>query len=294
MTTGLILGLLAETYVHPGSGQEEGESAVDLPVARERPTWYPFVPGSGVKGAFRDAARLRALEEKQGDEAAAEKAITPTFGDTDEAGRLVFSDAKLLLLPVRSLEHPYVWLTCPHLLQRLARDCERLLGVSLKLPKLDPAGKVIMGAGTGTGRLFLEELSFEITARKADIDVLAAVLKPLLAEDGAKERLAGQLTVVSDADLTWFARQGLPVQARNKLNAHKVSENLFYEETLPPDTLLYTLVSERRAGEIGHVTGLLDRRPWIQLGGNETLGQGWLKVARPGASDFPQDQGRTA
>ena len=51
MTTEII-GLLAETYIHPGTGQSAG--AIDLPVARERVTQYPFVPGSSMKGALLD------------------------------------------------------------------------------------------------------------------------------------------------------------------------------------------------------------------------------------------------
>jgi CRISPR-associated protein Cmr4 len=40
----MMLGLLAETPIHPGSGQDNG--AIDLPVQRERTTDYPVIPGS--------------------------------------------------------------------------------------------------------------------------------------------------------------------------------------------------------------------------------------------------------
>ena len=41
-----ILGLLAETPVHPGSGRSMG--VVDLPVAREAATDFPLLVGSGL------------------------------------------------------------------------------------------------------------------------------------------------------------------------------------------------------------------------------------------------------
>ncbi len=51
----MILGMLAETYIHPGSGQTTG--FVDLPVAREATTDYPVIVGSSMKGALNDQAR---------------------------------------------------------------------------------------------------------------------------------------------------------------------------------------------------------------------------------------------
>jgi CRISPR-associated protein Cmr4 len=218
----------------------------------------------------------------------------PTYGSSEEAGGLLFSDAKLMLLPVRSLTSPYVWLTCPHLLERYRRDCERLLGPRKRpaLPELKPTDeKVLVVDGPTTG-LFLEELVLTVDKTKApEIGQLADALATLVADDAVKKRLGAeytendtrkrdrsQLAVVSDASFTWFARHGLPVMARNVLDEHKVSRNLWYEEALPPDTLLYTLVSERKPGPLAKIRNLLDP-PYLQLGGNETVGQGWLKVA---------------
>ena len=49
-----ILGLLAETSIHPGAGRSMG--VVDLPVAREASTHYPVLVGSSLKGALKDKA----------------------------------------------------------------------------------------------------------------------------------------------------------------------------------------------------------------------------------------------
>ena len=42
-----ILGLLAETSIHAGTGR--GMGVVDLPVAREAATDYPVIVGSRLK-----------------------------------------------------------------------------------------------------------------------------------------------------------------------------------------------------------------------------------------------------
>ena len=51
-----MLGLLAETSIHPGAGRSMG--VVDLPVAREASTHYPVLVGSSLKGALTQAERI--------------------------------------------------------------------------------------------------------------------------------------------------------------------------------------------------------------------------------------------
>jgi CRISPR-associated protein Cmr4 len=63
---------------------------------------------------------------------------------------------------------------------------------------------------------------------------------------------------------------------------------LWYEETLPPETLLYTGISASKARDdsglnasnvLAAVTGLFKGKAWLQIGGNETVGMGWCAVA---------------
>jgi len=115
----IILALFAETFIHPGTGQSA--TAIDLPVAREAATDYPFIAGSSLKGALRDKARQMWLSSDDKDS----KEVDDLFGKQENAGNILVSDARLLLLPVRSLNSSYRWLTCPHLLERLHRDTKR-------------------------------------------------------------------------------------------------------------------------------------------------------------------------
>ncbi|HZV07943.1 MAG TPA: type III-B CRISPR module RAMP protein Cmr4 [Gemmataceae bacterium] len=262
MTTEII-GLLAETYIHPGTGQSAG--AIDLPVARERVTQYPFIPGSSMKGALLDASRGNGLDTDR------------LFGQQENAGQLLVSDARLLLLPVRSLTSPYVWLTCPYLIERFRRDMERA-GKGGALPKVTPLTDD-KALAAGTTDLFLEERLFAVENKPPE--ELAAAIGTLIPHAEARARLSRQLAIVTDKAFAWFAQYALPVQARNVLDEEKkTSKNLWYEEALSPDTLMYFVLGERADGAATKIATFLAERRYLQAGGNETVGQGWFAVRR--------------
>ncbi len=279
----VLLGLLAETFIHPGAGQTSG--VVDLPVSREAATDYPFIPGSSLKGALREAVASRTDQEGQ----------EYLFGHQEAAGNLLIGDARLLLLPVRSLDGVYKWVTCPHLLERFSRDWGRA-GVET-MPEV-PMGLKNEFLTTDTGSdqkksgqnlskspMFLEERSFRPAAATLD-DKWLDTIGDLIDNNTTRKRLPSQLVVVSDDDFVWFARFGLAVQARNVLKTEtKTSENLWYEETLPPDTLMYAVLAQRDTSSslMDALEMCLDDQlpSWLQVGGNETVGQGWFKLAWP-------------
>lgn len=279
--TAILVGMVAETFVHSGVGQVMG--GIDLPVARERTTDYAFMPGSGVKGGYKTWAK-----EQLGFNDAKCNAL---FGQADDAGKILFSDARLLLLPVRSLNTAYVWLTCPLLLERLARDIARIGAAA----GFDPA-KITVGTGTYlapvlSGSLALEEREFtkpnpgDIPASEKP-GLLGAIKK--LMPSVMQSRLERQLAIISDEDFAWFAKYALPVSAHNQLEEKtKKSKQLWHEETLPPDTVMYSILTERKdgAGNLADIVTALQgpdtKKHYAQFGGNETVGHGWfhLKVA---------------
>jgi CRISPR-associated protein Cmr4 len=100
-----------------------------------------------------------------------------------------------------------------------------------------------------------------------------------MSSQAAVDRLIKQLIVLHDGDFKWFASYGLPINARNVLDeGTKTSLNLWYEETLPQDSLFYTLFMQRHSGAIDLVKTLVNERPYLQVGGNETVGQGWFSL----------------
>lgn len=265
---GSILSLFAETSLHPGVGQVVG--AVDLPVAREKTTGYPVILGSSLKGALRDKA-----EQMWGE---GEEKLRRIFGESDQAGSLLITDARLLLLPVRSLPGPFKWVTCPYILERLKRDGE-LMGLSWDFDIPDPGDKVLVQEEMG--ELFLEEIVFS-TSKGKDLNKIVETLKEFIPHDSVKKRLETQLVIIDDKEFQYFAQYGLPINARNVLNKNKTSDNLWYEEVVPPDTLFYSLIFERKLTEgqndLYEVESLFKDSPYLQVGGNETIGQGWCRI----------------
>ena len=268
----LLYGMLAETSIHPGAGQSSG--FVDLPVAREAATDYPVVVGSSMKGALLSAARDRGWTDDERDR---------VFGKHDNAGGLLVSDARLLLLPVRSLTSHFMWVTSPHLIERYVRDRKRsghTEGTFDFTSLGDGDAEAPRYLGPDAGELFLEERQF--TRAGGIPDKLAEVLTPLIRDDEAKKRLDKQLVVLSDVSFAWFARYGLAINARNVLDEKtKTSKNLWYEETLPPDSLFYLLLAERSDGALEKTKALFANKPYLQAGGNETVGHGWFAMSNP-------------
>lgn len=258
----MLLGLLAETSIHPGSGRDGG--FVDMPVAREAATDYPVVVGSSFKGALLDLARDRGVSEDE---------RNLVFGVQDNAGQLLVSDLRLVALPVRSLVSHYKWVTCPHLLERLQRDLRRADSARTLVAVVDKGTYL----GPNDGELFLEERQF---SRCGDLPAaLCQCLKALILHEATAQRLDRQLVVLHDDDFVWFARYGLSIQARNVLDVEKkTSKNLWYEETIPPDSLFYSLLAARSDEAINTVRSLFQNRPYLQVGGNASVGQGWFAV----------------
>lgn len=268
-----MLGMLAETAVHPGAGRSLG--VIDLPVAREAASGYPVIVGSSLKGSLRDKAEGRLSKED----------VTDAFGDRDRAGGVLVSDARLLLLPVRSLAHASCWVTCPQVIERFRRDLVRAAVAPLPpLPRVDDgtalAGTSAKEAEKAAGEnrhLFLEERSFAVTG-PPDPELVAAIA-PFVRHEEMHDRLRRQLVVLSDKDFAWFSEFGLPVQARNHLDdGTKQSNNLWYEETLPPDTVMYALLLSAREEPLATMRRLFDADCYLQVGGNATVGQGWFAV----------------
>lgn len=274
----VMLGLLAETAVHPGSGRNLG--VVDLPVAREAATGYPVIVGSSLKGALRDKAEGMDMDRAKRE-----------FGEQDRGGRVLVSDGRLVLLPVRSLSGASRWVTCPQLIERYARDRIRCGHPLPEMGDLDvPRGRALATGFAEDGPLFLEERQFEVTGTPPEL--LVEALDRLVRHKHTRDRLAQRLVVLHDDDFAWFAAYGLPIQARNKLDDNKISKNLWHEEHLPPDTVMYTILLDRDSRPAGEdVPSWLfpDDDPYLQVGGNETVGQGWFVIQTLADSAQPME-----
>ena len=295
MTTQTALLLLTtETPLHAGAGQSV--AGIDLPIQREVHTDWPCVYGSAVKGALRaHAHHLSYGKEDLTDLFGPDHAAAAGERDSSHAGALLVGDALLLALPVRSLQSCFKWVTCPAALQRFGRTAARL-GLGLGLPTA-PIPARDEALGNGDAKLFLEEFRFKQSASPIT-DALAKTLAGL--SGGALEAtsLHERLVIVHDDIFSFLARNATAVNAHIAIDAatKTVKEGaLWYEETLPPETLLYVPLSanaSRRKGSALNATQVLARfeqllpaeKNWLQLGGNETTGMGWCRVGIARAS----------
>src|SRR4030042_6038701 len=116
-----VMFIYTETSLHCGSGTSLG--VIDLPIQREKYTDYPVCQASGIKGVVREW-----FENKYGEK---DQKIKYTFGpdfgrgDSDaHAGAATFTDGRLLLFPVRSLNGVFAYTTSRFALSRLKRDLE--------------------------------------------------------------------------------------------------------------------------------------------------------------------------
>ncbi|WP_006786749.1 type III-B CRISPR module RAMP protein Cmr4 [Thiorhodospira sibirica] len=288
-----VLGLTCETPLHAGGGGKE--AVIDLPIQREAHTGWPCVYGSSMKGALRARAELLPLDNTL---------IVQAFGpDTENAsehaGALLVSDARLLLLPVRSLTTHFKWVTCPALLRRLLMDLARaeLGGVSLTLPKVE-AGTALGFIDRPLDDLYLEEFRFaykEWPGMDAWVSVLQRFDAPVAGIDVQTQRevLKEQLVLVDDDSFSHLCRSALPVLPHIRINSATktvAAGALWYEENLPAETMLYTVLSAQPSRKPEHpmeakvlldtLTEQLFATPYVQIGGNETTGMGWCRVAR--------------
>lgn len=284
-----VLGLLAETPLHAGAGKSSG--VIDLPIQREAHTAWPCIYASGVKGGLREMAEEQGMSEDD---------LTRIFGgegtQAEMAGALAVGDASLLLLPVRSLTSSFRWVTCPEVLRRYKSTCARHgvnAGATLTVPIAATLDDAYSPNGGGqNARLFLEEFRFTLAPTAVSGDDISALKLCLPIE--FHPTLIERLLVVHDDRFRWFAEHATQVNAHVKLdNKTKTVENgaLWYEETLPPETVMYAplrgnrsreAVSSLKASDIlAKAIGLFsgeDGSPYVRFGGNESLGMGWCQA----------------
>lgn len=280
-----LVGLVAQTAIHAGASSSD--NLIDLPIQRESHTDWPVIFGSGAKGAWRSKAELNS--------GLSPELIATLFGpDTNNAaehsGSTLVSDIRLLLLPVRSLTSHFKWVTCPSLLQRFERDLKRLniaspFQLEIK-PALNDSSAIVLG--DSNDELFLEEYRFE--ARKESHPNLINALVELIGES-YRFQLETSLTIVSDDQFNYLCRAAIPLQARIAIdNANKVvkERKLWYEEYLPPETVMYNCLSfnlSRDGNQYSSqdlqslfVKELIADQNYLQVGGNATVGMGWFEV----------------
>ena len=278
--------------IHAGAGSATG--AVDLPIQRERHSGWPHIQASGVKGAFREHCQsiwmLKDLEidleVKDDKKQRAEELAKRIFGKSDtsgsQAGAVTFSDARLLAFPVRSNLAPFVWVTCPSLLKRLGRDLHLIELNNTGLDKATISGDEYgIINGEFTSELILEDICLK--PGSVDFKGLSTIFDQL---DNDLDRLV----LIPDHHFSFLMETATEIQAQIRIDSATGTTkkgSLRYEELLPADSVLYSVVffGAERTEETNQIqlemlaNAVLEAaKSHIQLGGDMTLGRGIFQL----------------
>lgn len=305
---GFLAFIRVLTPTHVGVGGQ-AVSIIDLPIQREHHTKWPTIYGSSLKGALRDYAEKTLTNNTNGLENPIVKTV---FGSSENMGSIIFGDAILLFYPVKSWDKIFVWITSPYALERYL-NMLKLLGLCEESEIKDAisATKYFRGILENAGNnkaisltqeskksvnekekeesLYIEDIEYKIISSN-DIQNNKEKIEKLL--NDIKEALdidfRNRLYMVSDQVFDSIVTTRSIVQARIQLNDLKtVQHGPWYEEYLPPETILYVpflknlrVKKKNREGRKDSEKHLaewlkeLSRGITFPVGGNETIGKG--------------------
>lgn len=300
-----IVHLYLLSPLHTGGTSQEGNV---VGIAREVHTNFPYLPSSTIRGRLRaevdcdledkDAsikARIRRLRlfgpdlKDIQDKGFGEDYETVTNGKLGnlEQGSIWIGDCSLLWIPVSSISHGIVWISCPLLLQRWSR---LFFGEQIKVEELSSNLEK-------KGTIYLKDAAIPGNRLKEFPET--KTWQDFVPHQGTTS--LNQLLVVPNKYCETLIEMSLWRQVKVKLNEHKVvTDGSFrYEEAIPPEALMYfpwglttQTKNERAAYNEGFedlqkpydrdFQDLLDNRPVLQFGGQESLGRGFVKQLTAG------------
>jgi len=287
--------------MHVGSGQDLG--IVDMPIQRESHTNYPKIEGSSLKGSIREAFENSGKDEIKihlvfgYDETNASNEAKEIFKEKGHyAGSIGFSDARILLFPVKSVKGTFAWITCPYVLKRLKKDLE-ISGVNetFEIPNentITKDSKIKLNEKV----VILEEYSFDNVGE----DEKTTKLAEFLAKETKIDEIQEKLIVLEDDVFKDFVTQFTEVIARTKIDntTGTVKDGaLFTEEYLPAESIMYSLVmasdvfapidkDKKTLKTVEDVLGFFKECPdVIQIGANATIGKGVCEIITKGENE---------
>jgi CRISPR-associated protein Cmr4 len=292
------------TPLHAGAGTALG--VIDNPIQRERHTGHPVVAGSGVKGALRHEVESRTGGMER---SLVGRIFGPETNAAEHAGAVAFSDAQLVLFPVRSLRGCFVHATSPTALARLQRLLV-IAGVAeaarWTIPAVQKMECGVLDDDLRTGDdLVLESFALRVDpAAKKHLEAIAGDIAQLALPPEAgqpwtpyfRDRLRRGVVLLHDEQLGHFVRTSTVVEPHVRIADESGTADdggLFYTECLPPESLLACLVmssrERRKKGEKGDdellasdvmkkVRDALDGRD-VQVGGDATSGRGQVVLS---------------
>lgn len=274
------LYLHALSPVHAGTGQASA-AIVDLPVAREKATNWPMIPGTTIKGVCRDEVtdvalrnRLFGIEDRRAEDG------TELPGNP---GSLQFGDARLLCFPVRSWVGVFAYVTCPLALKRLLRDSTALGApkpFNGDIPTLDTENGILLppnSALSENGAVWLQDLSFTETV-SATAEVIAQGIATAAFPADETDDFLKRFAIVPDDTFNFLTETATEVTAHIKLQDDTKTVQrggLWYVESVPAEALFTVF--------LGGTDFPISNGTVLQFGGDANTGRGLCRVQRGGA-----------
>ena len=244
------LFLIVETPLHAGSGSDLG--IIDLPIQREKHTDYPKIEASGLKGKYPRNFRWTLATKDE-----IKLVFGPEQGDL-HAGALGFTDARLLLFPVKSVKGVFAWVTCPAVLERFKHDlsiCQPDINFVDNIPGANTVtnnSELIVKDEGDAKKIVLEEYTFTVNPDdKCDVVAkwIAKIADNVLPSgdpsyDYWRKKVKQDIVVLNDDDFRDFVMLSTEVIARTRIDSETGTVKgtaLWYEEYLPTDSILYSL-----------------------------------------------------
>lgn len=289
-----IYWLHALTGVHVGAGA--GVGAVDLPIVREKVTEWPYIPGSSFKGVL--AAYHKATDDSRKAGTMARAAFGSADNDTDvgnNSGALMFTDARLVCLPVASFFGTFAWTTCWFALRRLARDL-KAAGVT-KVPafpaKEAEQAAVVQGTALTESpqkqQVYLGDFDFTASPSPEAAEWATFLAARLFPGDAAWSlEFERRFTVLPQDYFNHFARYACEVVTRIKIDgATRTVQGgaLWLEEMLPAESILAGIVvcdriyqKDTTQSPSSLISKYCAESALLQFGGKATVGRGRVQV----------------
>lgn len=291
--------------MHVGSGSDLG--IVDMPIQREGHTGFPKIEASSLKGSMREAFELKGRTDLDillktymsfgYDETNAPSAVQEAFKekkDREFAGALGFSDARILLFPIKSAKGIFAWATSPIVLDKFMKD--------LKIAKNQQNFTITENTVTTDSKIKIDDNSvileeYQIRVEKDNnTQKIAEFLAIELNNDEIKEKLI----ILSDDDFKDFVTLSTEVITRTKIdNATGTVKDgaLFTEEYLPSETVMYSLaLASPIVTKVTRIQNLNNEEDVMnffistvpevmQIGGNATIGKGIVSIVTGGSDE---------
>lgn len=268
-----IYKLTCLTNMHVGSG-DINYSIVDNEVMKDEILGSPIIPSSGVKGCISKFCEEKLDKVKHADIFGVEEKNELEEGKNiktpSKKGNVKFLNAELFAKPMRVTEGIGAYAM---VMSDALRDRFNMLMKELGQGNLNV---------TSCENTDADDDKTEIVVENTDADDDNA---EIVVENNSRFTKKDKLSISSEkfhekiylSDSKSFNQVDLPVTARNKLNENGTSENLWYEEYVPHESIFYLpIISEDE--ELLKVLDKAINDQIIQFGKNASIGFGLCKV----------------